>query len=503
MDTSHKGRGDEGPFNWYLELEKLGLIESQNPEITPDADIYSKIMAKGWRSFDELMGVEFVGLILKLAFERRLPRTMKWSINRLPARWRDAVIAAASIYKRGVDIDWGKFHLMSESIGESWLQTEIFWLTDFEGVVANGHCPRNIDFLLKSGVLEREGTLFVVDDGVFRNWDIQHFGIDFFVLEATEKNKKVDGMIGLMRCFRSKKYTRIIGIGGGIVGDMSLFAASLMGVPCDLIPTTTLSLIDSSVGGKSGINVEGIGKNQVGQFYLPSRIFCSLEWLKTLPTMHVKAGLIEGLKHALLSGQVSLWDQLMDLLTHCEGGNQNLLNELQGVVSDLGSYKTQVCRVDLAEHGLRAVLNFGHTLGHAIESLMTNRNLEHMKGDGEHCDMPHGYAVAMGMYYALLLGEKLKVESTGGTMGLGKARSDLRRLLRDLRCAADFGPCPDPLAIESMLVQDKKNVEQQMIQWVLLQDFGSPVCDDENQKWTTRVAFDRPLYLEMLQSIRS
>lgn len=177
----------------------------------------------------------------------------------------------------------------------------------------------------------------------------------------------------------------IVALGGGVVGDLAGFAAAtyLRGIPFVQIPTTLLAQVDSSVGGKTGID-HPRGKNLIGAFYQPQLVLADLDTLKTLSERHYLAGLAEVVKYgAVLDGS------FFDLL---ESGVERLLKrdaELLGeVVASCCRIKAWVVEQDEREAGLRAVLNYGHTLGHAFETI------------GGYRDLVHGEAVAMGMALA-------------------------------------------------------------------------------------------------------
>jgi 3-dehydroquinate synthase len=184
----------------------------------------------------------------------------------------------------------------------------------------------------------------------------------------------------------------LIALGGGVVGDMTGFAAAsfMRGVPFVQVPTTLLSQVDSSVGGKTGIN-HPWGKNMIGAFYQPLRVICDLDTLKTLPKRELSAGLAEVIKYGPIS-DLSFMDWL-------EGNMDGLLardvGALTHAVQRSCEIKAWVVAQDEREGGLRAILNFGHTFGHAIEAGM---------GYGAWL---HGEAVGCGMVMAAELSRRL------------------------------------------------------------------------------------------------
>jgi len=186
--------------------------------------------------------------------------------------------------------------------------------------------------------------------------------------------------------------TILFALGGGVVGDMTGFAAAsyMRGVPFVQVPTTLLSQVDSSVGGKTGIN-HPLGKNMVGAFYQPLRVVCDLDTLKTLPDRELSAGLAEVIKYGPIAD--------MAFLDWIEAHLDRLLardpDALAHAVQRSCEIKAWVVGQDERESGLRAILNFGHTFGHAIEAGM---------GYGQWL---HGEAVGCGMVMAAELSRAL------------------------------------------------------------------------------------------------
>ena len=186
--------------------------------------------------------------------------------------------------------------------------------------------------------------------------------------------------------------TVLFALGGGVVGDMTGFAAAsyMRGVPFVQVPTTLLAQVDSSVGGKTAIN-HPLGKNMIGAFYQPQRVICDLDTLKTLPPRELSAGLAEVIKYGPIADMVFLdWiDAHMDELMARDP------LALAHAVKRSCEIKAHVVGQDEREAGLRAILNFGHTFGHAIEAGM---------GYGAWL---HGEAVGCGMVMAARLSQRL------------------------------------------------------------------------------------------------
>jgi 3-dehydroquinate synthase len=186
--------------------------------------------------------------------------------------------------------------------------------------------------------------------------------------------------------------TVLYALGGGVVGDMTGFAAAcyMRGVPFVQVPTTLLAQVDSSVGGKTAIN-HPLGKNMIGAFYQPRLVVCDLDTLSTLPAREFSAGLAEVIKYGPIAD--------LEFLAWIEGNIQGLMDRdatlMAHAVRRSCEIKAWVVAQDERESGLRAILNFGHTFGHAIEAGL---------GYGEWL---HGEAVGCGMVMALHLSQRL------------------------------------------------------------------------------------------------
>ena len=221
---------------------------------------------------------------------------------------------------------------------------------------------------------------------------IEHFSIVLPDGEA-HKNWETLNLIfdGLLQN-HAERSTTLIALGGGVIGDMVGFAAATYqrGAPFIQIPTTLLSQVDSSVGGKTAIN-HPLGKNMIGAFYQPQAVFIGLDSLKTLPEREFAAGMAEIIKYALLGDAefLSYLEAHMDAIQAQEG------QALRHIIAHCCQMKADIVAEDEKEHGRRALLNLGHTFGHAIETEM---------GYGVWL---HGEAVAAGMVLACRLSEQL------------------------------------------------------------------------------------------------
>ncbi len=204
----------------------------------------------------------------------------------------------------------------------------------------------------------------------------------FFSFPAGEKSKNHETLCNAYGALMEQGMTRkdtIIALGGGVVGDLAGFVAAtlLRGVPFIQVPTTLLAQVDSSVGGKVAVDIPA-GKNLVGAFYQPLRVLIDPDTLTTLPQRQLACGVAEMIKHGAIASR-SLWDEMASMPTDA------LLAHAAALVVENCRIKAGYVEADPLDKGLRMTLNFGHTLGHALE--------KHM-GYGT---LTHGEAVAMGM----------------------------------------------------------------------------------------------------------
>lgn len=248
--------------------------------------------------------------------------------------------------------------------------------------------------------IKKRGKVVIITNTTVQQWYLQplkdslvKYGISplALILEDGEKYKNLESFDKVMtflmehNCGRD---TTLIALGGGVIGDLTGFCAASFqrGVDFIQVPTTLLSQVDSSVGGKTGIN-HPLGKNMIGAFYQPKSVIIDIDCLKTLPQRELSAGMAEVIKYGII------WDkEFFDYLEEHTSQIWNLDYEvLCNVIHTCCSIKAEVVRQDEKEGGLRAILNLGHTFGHAIETFM---------GYGVWL---HGEAVGVGMCMAAKL----------------------------------------------------------------------------------------------------
>jgi 3-dehydroquinate synthase len=305
----------------------------------------------------------------------------------------------------------------------------------------------------KQGVIVTNSTVAPLYESALRTTlSDRHDALVTITLPDGERHKTweslntiFDGMLSAS-CDRK---TIVYALGGGVVGDMAGYAAAsyMRGVPFVQIPTTLLAQVDSSVGGKTGIN-HPLGKNMIGAFYQPLRVVCDLRVLSTLPPREISAGLAEIIKYGAIADA--------SFLTWLEGNLDALLAldiaALTFAVRRSCEIKAAVVGQDERESGLRAILNFGHTFGHAIEAGL---------GYGEWL---HGEAVACGMVMAAELSERL------GGVGPGFAER-----LRQLCLRARLPVMAPRLGVErylELMRVDKKS-EAGEIRFVVIEGGGA------------------------------
>jgi 3-dehydroquinate synthase len=250
--------------------------------------------------------------------------------------------------------------------------------------------------------------------------------------------------------------TTILALGGGVVGDIAGFIAAtyMRGVRYVQVPTSLLAMVDSSVGGKTGVN-HPLGKNMIGAFYQPSIVFVDLACLKTLAKDEFQAGFAEVIKYGVIRDS--------NLFNFCESKRQSIFEldpeALLHIVKTSCAIKAAVVSADERESGLRAILNFGHTVGHAIESL-TN-----------YSQFKHGEAVAVGMVAAGRL-----------AVALGKFDSGQQGRLEKLMVRSGLPVrIPSRLDVEDLidrLRKDKKTL-QGRVRFVLPEAIGRVMITDD------------------------
>jgi 3-dehydroquinate synthase len=241
----------------------------------------------------------------------------------------------------------------------------------------------------------------------------------------------------------------VIALGGGVAGDLAGFVAAtyMRGVPFVQLPTSLVAMVDASIGGKTGVDVPS-GKNLVGVFHPPRFVLSDADFCATLPRAERAQGLAEALKHgAILDAPYFDWIE------------ENAVQLLEGepdatasLVAQSVQLKAQVVSEDEREAGLRQILNFGHTLGHAIEA-------------ESNFLIPHGSAVALGMVLEARLGQRIGVTRPG-------VAERLMNALERLELPTSLSSVPDPEVLLRLASRDKKS-RRGSVRYVLLSDIGT------------------------------
>ncbi|HEV2394215.1 MAG TPA: 3-dehydroquinate synthase [Verrucomicrobiae bacterium] len=268
--------------------------------------------------------------------------------------------------------------------------------------------------------------------------------------ETAKSLETVQACYDRLAAHRLERGSFIVALGGGVVGDLAGFVAAtyLRGVPFVQAPTTLLAQVDSSVGGKVGVNLEA-GKNLVGSFYQPRLVLAGLETLETLPSRELRAGLAEVIKYGIIYDAA--------LFRELERGLPRLLKRepavLSKVVARCCEIKAEVVGQDETESGLRAILNFGHTIGHGLEAI-------------SHYDKYlHGEAIAIGQVAAAKLSQRL--------LGLpGEEEGRIRRLFERAGLPVSVGLRPSQKAKLLSAVKLDKKVREGEVKFVLIERIG-------------------------------
>lgn len=296
-----------------------------------------------------------------------------------------------------------------------------------------------------------EDALFVVDKKLF-GISPQLSGLlkskNVYLYEATEENKTLSEVEKIYAfLWEHQKTETLIGIGGGITGDVAGFAAATFkrGIPFILVPTTLLSMCDSSAGGKCGVNYQGI-KNYIGTFRKPEEILICTNFLDTLKEEELKSGLGEIIKYGLLDETGSILEEL--------SAYNNEITELplESFIRRGLSIKIKVVEEDFRDTGIRNILNLGHNVGHAVESVLSG-------------GITHGEAVGLGLIAELALSEmKNDLDPF--------VRKQVIAILKKYEMKEKLSGISREKLMDA-LKKDKKNDEH--MRFTLLQKIGEPV----------------------------
>ncbi len=320
-----------------------------------------------------------------------------------------------------------------------------------ESVIFSGDIRSRLSSVLKEN--NYSSIALLVDDNTRRDClpllkDVIG-GIAVINITPGEKHKNLSTCELIWQDFTSlglDRHSLLINLGGGVIGDMGGFCAATFkrGIKFVNIPTTLLSQVDASIGGKVGIDFQGL-KNHIGLFVSPYRVLIDVNFLQTLPLKELRSGFAEVIKHYLIADK-DQWN-LLQQKSFEEQPWQHHVNESVRI-------KSSVVERDPHEKGLRKILNFGHTIGHALESFFLDRNA-----------MPvlHGEAIAAGMICELFLSEDLELLGNDPVM---KVTDYLKKTFEHLPVKKS-----DITEIIKIAQQDKKNDKGEM-KFSLLKNIG-------------------------------
>ena len=280
--------------------------------------------------------------------------------------------------------------------------------------------------------------------------------IEEWVFPAGEESKTIDTVCGLYRFLIEKRFDRrdlLLALGGGVTGDLTGFAAAtyLRGIDFVQVPASLLAQVDSSVGGKTGVDMTGY-KNMVGAFHQPRLVYMNMSVLRSLPDDQFASGMGEVVKTAVL-GDASLYQMLREKRDEVLARDPAVLSE---VIFACCRVKASVVAQDPSEKGLRALLNLGHTLGHAVEKC-------------KNFSLLHGHCVAIGLEAAVFLAEERGVITA-------EDGADIRQLLLAYGLPVSTGGIT-PEELVNAAKSDKKMIGGK-IRFILPEAIGRAVIDD-------------------------
>lgn len=319
---------------------------------------------------------------------------------------------------------------------------------DFHFSQATVTCHFNMPFASLEKMTDKDKTILITDEHVFAAHRKKFRGWNTIVLKPGEEYKiqvTVDVIIEQLIAFGADRQSFLVGVGGGVITDITGYVAGIYmrGIRFGLVPTSLLAMVDAAIGGKNGIDV-GIYKNMVGLIRQPEWLLFDIDFLKTLPIIEWKNGFAEIIKHSAIRDSAMF--RLLERETLTTFRRQPKL--LERMIRSNVLIKMKIVTEDEFEKKDRKLLNFGHTLGHAIENQY---------------ELSHGQAISIGMTYATLLSEELT-----GFRQSAKVIDLLERYGLPTRASFDWKK------VEKVLAMDKKKSLAGM-QYILLKKIGEAV----------------------------
>ncbi len=314
-----------------------------------------------------------------------------------------------------------------------------------------GEQIRSVTTAAKAAVVSDSNVAPLYAQRLLNSMGKNGFTVKLITVPAGEKSKSLamtEYLYDEMLDFELTRSDLIVALGGGVVGDLTGFAAStlLRGIPFVQIPTTLLSQVDSSVGGKVAVDLPR-GKNLVGTFCQPKRVLIDPDCLQTLPERFLADGMAEVIKYG------AIFDKNLFALLESITDKQNLFAKMEEIIYTCCNWKRQIVEEDEFDTGKRMVLNFGHTFGHAIEK------------EYHYETYTHGEAVAAGMVMACEFGEKNGITEVG-------CAERMRKILAQYHLPTDAEISHD--ALTAAMAVDKKG-EGSLINLILLSEIGNAV----------------------------
>lgn len=322
---------------------------------------------------------------------------------------------------------------------------------NIKGENSNSTIYLNTSFTLIDQVIKNRNTVIITDTNVFDLYNSNFPNFPVIKIEPGENNKTLETVNLIFEELLNHKIDRhslIIGIGGGIVCDITGFVAStyMRGIEFGFVPTTLLSQVDASIGGKNGVNFQGY-KNLVGTFNQPEFVVIDYSFLSTLPEREILCGLGEILKHGLIKNR-----ELFEYLSQNSEDIVSLKTEaIHKVVSESLEIKSEFVMEDEKEKGVRKILNFGHTVAHGIEKISP--------------EYSHGEAVALGILAASYASMRQRMLNDEDFLMI---MDTLKKL--NLPNSYNF---ENPLLLKA-IDKDKKRQDNK-IEYILLKGIGKPV----------------------------
>jgi 3-dehydroquinate synthase len=315
----------------------------------------------------------------------------------------------------------------------------------FSSASVNYYFDADFSFLEK--IVSREDAVIITDENLYKSHTKKFSGWRVITIPAGEQHKNqhtVDTIIDQLIELHADRQAFLVGVGGGVITDITGYVAAvyMRGIRCGYVPTSILAMVDAAIGGKNGVDV-GLYKNMVGIIRQPNFLLYDYSFLKSLPTSEWINGFAEVIKHACIK-DAPMFKLLEENKLSSFQKDKELLSKL---IQRNALLKSKVVANDEFEHGERKILNFGHTIAHAIENLY---------------QIPHGHAVSIGMGVACKIGEQIN--------GFSEA-SRVTSLLKKYGLPPQFDY--DKEQTLKLLRVDKKK-EKDSINYILLHKIGKP-----------------------------